>query len=92
MLVLGLLPLSLTLLILSDSSPFTESAASWVSIFWHFATTTRVLVKFVLGLLQAIFVDVSGNALIQNASLICLSVSGAKSQSLAAFFKRVTNC
>ena len=48
-LVLGLLLLSLILLILSDSSPFTESAARWVSIFLHFAATSMVRVKFSQG-------------------------------------------
>ena len=46
MLVLELLLLSLILLILYDSSPFTERAAGWVSIFSHFAATSRVRVKF----------------------------------------------
>ena len=55
-LVLGLLLLSLILLILSDSSPFTERAASWVSIFLQFAQPLGCVLSSVLGLLQAIFV------------------------------------
>ena len=43
--------------ILSDSSPSTKSAASWVPIFSHCKAICRVcVIASVLGLLQAIFV------------------------------------